>query len=151
MDLTDKRILHILAADANTTATEIGGEVGLSVPAVNKRILRLQEKGFIKSYTVMTDAKAVGKSVIAYILLALQYGEAVDNLMDCVNGDADILECYAVTGEYDYIIKTCAESIEALEEKLLRLKKQKGVIKSQTMLALMEHKFKPTILPDTDA
>ena len=151
MDLTDKKILHTLAKDANVTAAEIGMEVGLSVPAVNKRILRLQEQRAIKRYTVITDAKAVGKSVTAYILLALQYGDAVDNLMECVGGDIDILECYAVTGEYDYIIKVCAESIEALEEKLLRLKKQKGVIKSQTMLALMEHKFKPTVLPDADA
>ena len=64
--------------------------------------------------------------------------------------EGDILECYAVTGDYDYIIKICAADMEHLEEKLLRLKGQKGVMKSHTMLSLMEHKFSPTALPDID-
>lgn len=148
MDTTDKRILKLLSKNAGATATEIGAAVNLSVPAVNKRILKLSESGVIRSFTVLTDPKTVGKPVVAFVLLVLQYGEGVDNLMKYVSCDPDILECYAVTGEYDYIIKVCATSVEALEEKLLHLKKQKGVIKSHTMLSLMEHKFNPTMLPD---
>ena len=148
MDITDKRILEILSANGSVTATEISAAVNLSVPAVNKRILKLRESGVISSFTVLTDARLVGKPVVAFILLVLQYGDAVDRLMNYISAEPDILECYAVTGEYDYIIKICAPSVEALEEKLLHLKKQKGVIKSHTMLSLLEHKFKPTVLPD---
>ena len=68
-------------------------------------------------------------------------------LQKYVNEHPDVLECYAVTGDYDYLIKMCAESIEALEEKLLYLKKQKGVVKSHTMFSLMEHKMSATVLP----
>ena len=64
--------------------------------------------------------------------------------------DKDIPECYAVTGDYDYILKICAKDVEILEEKLLSLKKLKGVVKSHTMLSLMEHKLAPAALPDTD-
>ena len=149
-DSTDKRILELLSENASMSATEMGSEVCLSVPAVNKRILKMRENGTIKSFTVITDSKKVEKPIVAFILLALRYGNAVDTLMEHIENDPDKLECYAVTGDYDYIIKICARSVEALEEKLLALKKQKDVIKSHTMLSLMEHKFKAAALPDVE-
>ena len=148
MDAIDKKILHILAANAYATRTSIGEAVGLSVPAVNKRIAKLREKNVIKSFTVLTDPVAVEKSIIAYVLLVIQYGSSVEKLLNYVNQDPDILECQAVTGEYDYIIKICAASVEAFENKLLHLKKQQGVLKSHTMLCLQEHKCKPAVLPE---
>ncbi len=150
MDTIDQKILRLLTRDANITAAEISQAVNLSIPAVNKRILKLRESGVIRSFTILTDQKKVKKPIVAYILLTLQYGSAVENLMSCIQGDPDILECYAVTGDYDYIIKICAADMESLEEKLLRLKGQRGVMKSHTMLSLMEHKFTPTALPDSD-
>ena len=150
MDAIDKKILHILAANAYATRTSIGEAVGLSVPAVNKRIAKLREKNVIKSFTVLTDPVAVEKSIIAYVLLVIQYGSSVEKLLDYVNQDPDILECQAVTGEYDYIIKICAASVEAFENKLLHLKKQQGVLKSHTMLCLQEHKYKPAVLPEEE-
>lgn len=147
MDQTDKMIVQILAGDANTSATQIGAAVGLSIPAVNKRIRRLQEEGVIRSFTVLTDGKKIGKPILAHILLVLRYGDGVESFVKYIRSDPDILECYAVTGEYDYILKVCAADVESLEEKLLQLKRQKGVVKSHTMLSLMEHKLQPTILP----
>lgn len=147
MDITDKKILGILSKNANATATEIGNAVNLSIPAVNKRILKLQNDKIINSFTILTDAKKVGKPICAFIMIVLRYGDGVDTLMEYVKNDPDVLECYAVTGEYDYLLKVCAEDVDALEEKLLHLKKQKGVLKSNTMFSLMEHKLKPTVLP----
>ena len=148
MDAVDGKILKILSENAAATATEIGEAVNLSIPAVNKRILKLRESKIIRSYTVLTDEKKVGKPICAFILLAVRYGEGVDALLKYADEDTDVLECYAVTGDYDYLIKICAESIEALEEKLLYLKKQKGVVKSHTMFSLQEHKLSATVLPN---
>ena len=148
MDSVDSKILKILSENASATATEISECVNLSVPAVNKRILKLRESGVIRSYTVLTDEKKVGKPIFAFILLAVRYGDGAEMLHKYVKDDPDVLECYAVTGDYDYLIKVCAESIEALEEKLLYLKKQKGVVKSHTMFSLMEHKMSATVLPN---
>ncbi len=150
MDAIDKKILRILSENAGVASTEIGARIGLSVPAVNKRIAKLKESRVIRRVTILTDPKAVEKSVTAYILLAIKYGDSVDNLLRCIESDDDILECAAVTGEYDYIVKVCADSVETLENKLLFLKKQKGVTKSQTMLSLTEHKLKPTFLPNEE-
>lgn len=70
--------------------------------------------------------------------------------MDYAENDPDILECYSITGEYDYILKICAKDIDSLERKILDLKKKKGVLKSHTMISLMEHKFVPTVLLDLE-
>ena len=151
MDAVDRKILMMLTENEGVTAAEISREVNLSIPAVNKRVLKLRQSGVIRSFTILTDQKKVKKPIVAYILLTLQYGSAVDNLLSCVREDPDILECYAVTGDFDYILKICASDMERLEEKLLHLKGQQGVMKSHTMLSLMEHKFTPTALPDVDA
>jgi len=150
MDSIDKLILKMLSEDAMATATEIGATVNLSIPAVNKRIQKLRESGIIRSFTVLTDGKKVSKPICAFIMLSVKYGEGIDALHNYVKRDKDVLECYAVTGDYDYILKICAKDVEILEEKLLSLKKLKGVVKSHTMLSLMEHKLAPAALPDTD-
>jgi DNA-binding Lrp family transcriptional regulator len=65
-----------------------------------------------------------------------------------VENDPDILECYAITGEYDCILKVCAASVEDLDQKLSVLKMHNGVAKSYTMLSLTTHKYAPTVLAD---
>ena len=150
MDIIDKKIIELLSQNASATATEIGSAVNLSIPAVNKRIQKLRGDGVIRSFTVLTDPKKVNKPVVAFIFVVMQYGKGVSSLIQSIEEDSDILECYAITGEYDYLIKICAESVEKLEDKLLFIKKCEGVIKSHTMLSLMEHKYQATVLPDAD-
>lgn len=150
MDITDKKILEILANNANTTATEIGEKVNLSVPAVNKRILRLQNEGVIERFSIVTNSTKVEKSIIAFVFIVMKYGESVKSLLKFAEQERDITECYSITGEYDYVLKISAKDIESLENKILEIKNIKGVIKSHTMISLMEHKFSPAILPDID-
>ena len=147
MDETDIVLLKTLAKDADVTATDLTGAVNLSVPAINKRIARLKSSGTIRRVAAITDPKKVGKPIIAFVLLVLDRFSDADSLLEQVSGDPDILECYAVTGEYDYLIKICAADIEAFEAKLLNLK-ARSVAKSHTLLTLCEHKFEPSVLPD---
>lgn len=148
MDIIDKKILKILAENGDASATEIGRLVNLSVPAVNKRILRLQNEKIINNFTIVTNPKKTDKTIMAFVFIVMRYGESVKSLLQYASDEQDILECYSITGEYDYILKICAKDIEALENKILEIKNIKGVIKSHTMISLMEHKFAPTILPD---
>lgn len=147
MDETDIILLRSLTENADITATELMNSVNLSIPAINKRIARLKASGTIRRTTVLTEPKKVGKSVLAYVLVVLDHFSESDRLMKLVHSDGDILECYAVTGEYDFLLKICASDIEVFEAKLLKLKKS-GVAKSHTMFTLCEHKFCPTVLPD---
>ena len=67
--------------------------------------------------------------------------------MEYVNSNPDILECFSVSGEYDYILKVVAKDVETLDQKLLELKKQNNITKSHTLFALSPHKQSYTILP----
>ncbi len=148
MDIIDKKILEILSKNANTTATEISSLVNLSVPAVNKRILRMQKDGIINFFTIVTNPQKLDKTITAFVFIVMQYGNSIKSLLEYAVNEPDVLECYSVTGEYDYMLKICAKDIESLEDKILCIKNNKGVMKSHTMISLMEHKFSPTILPD---
>ncbi len=148
MDEIDAKLLCILSENADATATEMMAQVNLSIPAINKRISRLRQSGVIRQYTILVDPDKVGKPIQAFILVVLQQPSGASKLTEYIKSDPDILECYAVTGEYDYIIKVCARDVEQLEQKLNLLKQQKGVAKSYTMLSLMEHKYRACILPD---
>lgn len=148
MDEIDAKILHILSENADATATEMMAQVNLSIPAINKRISKLRQSGVIRQFTILVDPDKVDKSIQAFILVVLQQPSGATKLTEYIKSDPDILECYAVTGEYDYIIKVCARDVEQLEQKLNLLKQQKGVAKSYTMLSLMEHKYRACILPD---
>ena len=148
MDIIDKKILGILSKNANTTATEISTLVNLSVPAVNKRILRLQKDGIIESFTIITNSQKLDKTITAFVFIVMQYGDSIKTLLEYADNEQDVLECYSVTGEYDYMLKICAKDIESLEKKILCIKNHKGVMKSHTMISLMEHKIQPTVLPD---
>ncbi len=148
MDAIDKKILKILSENADISATEIGQQVNLSVPAINKRILRLSNEKVIDSFTIITDPKKLNKTIMAFVFIVIQYGDNINAVLEYAKNDPDILECYAITGEYDYVLKICAKDIDSLEGKILDLKKKRGVLKSHTMISLMEHKFAPTVLPD---
>ena len=148
MDELDLKIIQILSKDADITTTAIKKEINLSVPAINKRIQTLKEKGMIKQFTVLTDGKKVGKPITAYVFVVLESSSCVEPLIKYINTDVDILECSAITGEYDYLLKICAESIEKLDEKVMYLKKYKGIIKTNTMLSLNTYKHSPTIMPN---
>ena len=147
MDSIDAKILKLLSKNADVTATEISAQVNLSVPAINKRIQKLKSDGMIRRFTVLTNGKNIGKPIMAFVLLVVQAGRQGEPFLDYVRNDDDILECFSVTGEYDYLIKVCASDMESLKNKLSQIKLHNGVVKSHTMISLLEQKFAPTILP----
>ena len=148
MDEIDKKLLCALLEDSGCTATDLSQQVSLSIPAVNKRIARMRQNGTIQKFTVQVDARQIGKNVQAFVLVVVNQYTQIGELLDYVQSDPDILDCYAVTGEYDYLLRIFAKDIEDLEGKLLRLKEKKCVSKSHTMFTLMTHKHSPGPLPD---
>ena len=147
MDKIDAKIIELLAEKGDITATEISEKIHFSVPAVNKRIRALKNEGVIKSFTVITDNKAVGKPIMAFIFILLKSIEEAASFFEYVNADSDVLECYGITGEYDCILKVSASSVEDLDAKLSLLKTHTGVVKTHTMLSLTTHKYEPAVLP----
>lgn len=147
MDETDAKIIKALAADADKSASELSAVVNLSVPAINKRISKLKADGTIKKTTIVTDGKLTGKPVTAFVLITVESFEKSEVFIEELRDKQDIIEFYAVSGEYDYILKLCAKDVDELETKLLRIKSAGGA-KSLTMMCLREYKSEAALLPD---
>jgi len=150
MDKIDVNIIRELSQNADVTATELSRKLHFSVPALNKRIRSMKKEGIIKNFTIITDNKKVGKPIVAFVLIVLKSVEHTETFFEYVGSDLDILECYAITGEYDCLLKVCAASVEDLDKKLLMLKTHNGVMKSYTMLSLTTHKYAPTVLAENE-
>ena len=148
MDNIDSKIISELSKHADMTATELSKKLNFSVPAVNKRIRAMKKEGIIQKFTILTDNKKIGKPIMAFILIILKSIEHTEAFFEYVSSDPDVLECHAITGEYDCMLKVCATSVEALDQKLQMLKTHNGVMKSYTMLSLTTHKYAPTVLAD---
>lgn len=147
MDKIDAKLVRLLSENADVTTSSLVTKLNLSVPAINKRIARLKANGTVKKATILTDARKIGKEVLAYVMIVLEKFSNSEEFLKMADADPDVLECYAIAGEYDYIMKICAADIDALENKLLKMKRN-GIAKSSTLFALREYKFAPTILPD---
>ena len=148
MDEIDVKLLKLLSEDSGQTATQIMSRVNLSIPAVDKRIAKMKSGGVIKRFTIQVNPKQIEKPVLAFIMVVLNQNLQTEDFQKVIQEDPDIVECNAITGEYDYILKVYARDTESLEEKLLKLKSTKGIVKSNTMFSLMEHKHLPGPLPD---
>lgn len=147
VDRTDEKLLRLLAQASDCSASSLVSQLNLSIPAINKRISKLKASGVIRQTTILTEPKLVGKPVLAYVLVVMDRFTQAGELLEYVRKDRDVLECSAVTGEYDFLLKLCASDVAALEDKLLELKQSRGIAKSYTMLVLQEHKFAPAALP----
>lgn len=110
------KILSILQKNSRLSNSEIGRQVGLSSPAVNERIRKMEKAGIIKNYTVEIDHKKMGFKIEAFINVSLQgiFGPKLKETAKSFLKIPEVLEFYNVTGGDDVIMKVVANSIEHL-------------------------------------
>ena len=105
MDNIDLQILSILKDNARMKASAIANVVNLSVSAVTERIKKLETSGIIEKYTLMVDQKKIGNDVSAVIEVAIEHPRYIDSFINLVTSIPNIISCYCVTGDYDFILK----------------------------------------------
>ncbi|WP_019914689.1 Lrp/AsnC family transcriptional regulator [Paenibacillus sp. HW567] len=112
MDSTDKQILFHLQGQARISMTELGKSVGLSQPAVTERVKRMEEKGIISEYRTIISPEKIGRSSAAYMLFRTRdcYG-----FLDFCRDHPDVVECYRISGEHNYLLKIMSDSTQGLE------------------------------------
>lgn len=116
VDELSLKILSLLQKNSRLSNSEIGREVGLSSPAVNERIKKMEKLGIIKKYTVEIDHKKMGFELEAYINVSLQglFGPKLKETAKSFLKIPEVLEFYNITGGDDIIMKVVACSIEHL-------------------------------------
>lgn len=121
LDQTDYMLLGLLQKSSKRTNKELAVKLGLSVTAVFERIRKLERSGVISRYMAIVDARKVERSFMAFCQIKLvQHTKAnVSRFEKQVAGLEEVLECYNVSGEYDYLLKVLVKDMEAYREFML--------------------------------
>lgn len=133
MDELDNKIIRLLMRNARMPVKEIAQQVNLTSPAVSSRIHRLEQEGVIGGYTVLLHQPEEAARVQALISIQTT-GAAREDFLRMIPGEPQILQCYRVTGSYNFIVKVSCASIDELEHLLTRMQKL-GNTNTQIILA----------------
>ena len=133
MDELDNKIIRLLMRNARMPVKEIAQQVNLTSPAVSSRIHRLEQEGVIGGYTVLLHQP--GEAARVQALISIQTTVAArEDVWRMIPGEPQILQCYRVTGSYNFIVKVSCASIDELEHLLTRMQKL-GNTNTQIILA----------------
>lgn len=142
-DDIDRELLRSLQGDARVTHSELAARVGLSVPGVQKRLKKLEESGVIERYAAALDRKLLGYDLMCFIQVTLHRHEpkGVERFRTLVQKMPEVLECFHITGGYDYMLKVVVQNTSHLEQFLVeKLTPIPGMDRIQTSLVLREIK-----------
>lgn len=148
IDQIDRKILAALQKDAHVTIERLSETVGLSPSPCARRVRRLREVGVIKSTVVVLDQVKIGlpMSIFASVKLERQREEHLDRFQATVGGWPEIVECYLMTGQHDYLLRIVVEDLASyelfLKQKLTRLE---GVASIESSFALSQIKHSQTL------
>ncbi len=139
IDKIDVAILRELQVNSRISNTEIGRRIGLSQPAVHTRVNRLESLGVIRTYTTLLDQMALGYELTCIIMVTMQVHsyEIFEDFQERINAIPEVLECYHLTGQYDYMMKVIVRDRLQLENLVLRdFSKIQGIQHIQTHIVM---------------
>ena len=139
LDDIDLRLLMLLQEDCRTPLARLGGQVGLSAPAVLERIKKLEAANVITGYRAILDGRRVGLDITAFIGVLISHPNSIDDFERDVITFDDVLECHHVTGEHTLLLKVKAANTSALEQLISRIRSIEGVGRTETMVVLSTH------------
>ncbi|MFD2726365.1 Lrp/AsnC family transcriptional regulator [Hyunsoonleella rubra] len=121
-DQTDKRLLEHLQMDSKQTNKELSNKLGLSLTAVYERIKKLEKEGFIDGYTTLINKQKIGRNfvVFCHVKLLQHSQEYVVSFEREVNRLDEVLECYHISGDYDYLLKVIVENMNAFRQFMVK-------------------------------
>ena len=149
MDIIDIRILNILKENARTKASAIADQIDLSISAVTERIKKLEASGIIDKYTLIVNQKKIGNDISAIMEVSIDHPGHIDSFIEFVNSTQNIISCYCVTGDYDFILKIMIDSSEGLEQLYRMVKGFDGVKATKTYIILKNIKNDLTLIPES--
>ncbi|HRI18660.1 MAG TPA: Lrp/AsnC family transcriptional regulator [Burkholderiaceae bacterium] len=143
LDRIDLRILDHLQRHGRATNLELAQAAGLSPAQAHRRHRRLEERGVIGRYEARLVAARLGLSVTAFIHVAMEKGHLreLPKFQDLIADVPEVLECYSVTGDFDYVIKVVAADLKSLSQLLMdKLMRLPGVDSVRSSVCLEEIK-----------
>jgi Lrp/AsnC family leucine-responsive transcriptional regulator len=149
LDAIDLRILGALQENARIANTELAAAVGLSPAPCLRRVRALEERGVIRKHVTLVSPAAVGLPVSVFVSISLerQVEEALKRFERVILARPEVMECYLMTGDADYLLRVVCADLGAYERFVLdHLTKVPGVSSIRSSFALKQVKYS-TALP----
>ncbi|HPF26585.1 MAG: Lrp/AsnC family transcriptional regulator [Steroidobacteraceae bacterium] len=149
LDTKDFRILEQLQRDGKLTNAELASRVRLSPSPCWSRVHALEAAGVVTGYVALVDPAKVGMHVSVFIQVSLekQIESALENFEAAITRYPEVMECYLMTGDSDYLIRVVVPDVRALEQFIVHgLTKIRGVANIRSSFALKQVKY-TTALP----
>ena len=143
LDRVDTQILHELQKNGRLSNRELAEKVSLSNAPCWRRVKRLESEGFIRGYAAIIDAEKTGLTMCAFAEVSLDnhHPDTVVSFLKMINRSPEILECHAVSGGCDYLLKVLSKDMESYQEFLSHnLLNQAGVRTVNTLFSMKRQK-----------
>lgn len=117
IDNIDRRILNALQRDGRVSNIELAQSVGLSASPCLRRIRRLEEAGVINRYVAILDQNFVDLSLSVFVQVTLerQIDAALETFERLITERPEVMECYLMTGDSDYLLRIVVADVAAYE------------------------------------
>ena len=117
----DLKILSSLQSNARLSNVELSEQVHLSASQCYRRLKRMEEDGIVKGYTALLEPAALGFGVMAHVNVSLEkHGDnPVQAFRTAIHEYPEVLECHAVSGDADYVLRVVAEDLKAFSNFLM--------------------------------
>ena len=149
LDRIDRRIVDALQRDGRLANNELAAKVNLSPSPCLRRVRGLEEAGVIRQYVALVDPAKVGLDMLAYVNVKLEKKGRMpaEDFASAVNTWSEVTECYAMTGDMDYLLRVQVEDLDHFSRFIMdKLLKQAGVADVKSSFALQRVK-QTTVLP----
>ena len=147
MDHIDAGIIRCLTKDARMNASQISQQVNLSVSAVIERMKKLEASGLIRGYTAVIDERMAGFGMQAMITIRLEHPKFNPEFARQMQAHECVMECFYITGDFDYMARISAGSTEELTKVLHDIKQIPGVSLTRTYVVLDNIKQSSPVIP----
>ncbi|SDY39346.1 DNA-binding transcriptional regulator, Lrp family [Amycolatopsis xylanica] len=136
MDEVDRTLLAELQRDATQAYAALGQAVGLSAGATHERVRKLREQGVIRRTTVDVDPAAVGRGVMAFVLVEANAWMGDSPTKTALEELPEVVEAHVIAGPASLLVKVRTSTTEELQASLRRLFAIEGVTGTQTIVVL---------------
>ncbi|WP_279098392.1 Lrp/AsnC family transcriptional regulator [Gordonia bronchialis] len=138
LDELDEKVVSCLTRDARATYAQIGDEVGLSAPAVKRRVDRLVSDGIIKGFTAVIDPVAMQWNTEAYVQVFCRGNISPESLAAAWEPIPEVVSAATITGTADAILRIMARDVRHLEEALERIRQASPVDRTESIIVLSQ-------------
>jgi len=144
IDNTDKKILAALQEDGKITIKALADQLELTTTPVFERVKRLEKDGVISKYVALLNPKKVNRNLIVFISISLKNHTRsyLDKFVKEMGSYNEIMECYHIAGNFDYLLKAQLSDMEAFQLFILnKLSVNSNIAQVQSSFVLSKNKY----------